>query len=173
MSADGYDGIVLLGAEGSGKSFLGNALRERGVASYRELEPILREKFGTGEAFRERLREVGEYVRASYFEQLRKSALPVAIESAGALDRPLLEALQRDYRMALVHVRTDRALCIERMASRPPGGNIGYTTDRAILSRIHDRWQRTVFPSYRFNLTVPGDDTEAAVSAIAAFLGEK
>jgi predicted ATPase len=35
-----------MGAPGSGKSFLGHHLAARGIAAYRELEPILRERFG-------------------------------------------------------------------------------------------------------------------------------
>lgn len=36
---------MLMGAPGSGKSFLGHHLAARGIAAYRELEPILRERF--------------------------------------------------------------------------------------------------------------------------------
>lgn len=120
---DRYDVITLMGPPGSGKSFLGKRLRESGVASYQELEPLLRDKFGSGEAFQARIREAGTYVWESYREQLRESELTVTIESAGVLDRPILENMQRHYRVAFVHVRTDRSVCIDRVAGRAADAN--------------------------------------------------
>ncbi len=39
--------IVLMGPPGSGKSFLGNRLKQQGIVDYVEREPILVETFGT------------------------------------------------------------------------------------------------------------------------------
>jgi hypothetical protein len=166
-----FDAVLLLGPAGSGKSFLGRRLNEREVASYVELEPILRARFGTGEAFRARLREVGAFMLGSYREQLRSSALPVAIESAGVMDRSIVELLLREHRVATVLVRTPRHVCAERVVARPAGGNISATADRELVGRFYDIWFAKVAPSYRFDLEVDGADADAAVEAIRAFLG--
>lgn len=57
-----FDAIVLMGPPGSGKSHLGRVLQERGIGSYRELEPLLRETFGSGREFNARIREAGAFV---------------------------------------------------------------------------------------------------------------
>jgi dephospho-CoA kinase len=165
-----YDAIVLMGPPGSGKSFLGRRLHQRGVVSYRELEPLLRERFGRGPDFESRLREVAVFIWGSYREQLSKSALPVAFESAGVADRPLLERLQSEYRVGLVLVRADRSLCVDRVIARPPGKNISHTTDRDALARHYDLWREKIQPSYDFVLTVDGGDAESAVTAIRDLL---
>ena len=59
---DSMDVIVLMGPPGSGKSFLCNELNARGIASYRELEPLIRKRFGDEDEMKERLREVGAFV---------------------------------------------------------------------------------------------------------------
>jgi adenylate kinase family enzyme len=168
---DRYDAVVLMGPPGAGKSFLGRKLHERGVASYRELEPMLREKFGSGEEFESRIREAGAFIWQSYRDQLSASELPVAFESAGVAERPLLEALQRDYRVALVHVRADRSVCIDRVVSRPPSADISHTTDREAIGRYYDLWQEKILPTYRFVLSVDGADPAGAVAAIGDLLG--
>ena len=167
---DRYDAIVLVGPPGSGKSFLGNQLDERDVATYRELEPLLREKFGTGEEFESRIREAGAFIWRSYQDQLSESDLPVAFESAGIADRPLVERLQRDYRVTLVYVQADRSVCIDRIISRPPESNISHTMDRDVIGRYYDLWQERVFPTYRFVLSVDGTNAEGAVVAVQRLL---
>ena len=42
-----FDVVILMGPPGTGKSYLGNRLRERGVASYLEIEPLIVEEFGS------------------------------------------------------------------------------------------------------------------------------
>ena len=165
-----YAAVLLIGPPGSGKSFLGSQLAARGVAAFTELEPLLRERFGGGEAFEGRIREAGEFVWRSYQAQLRGAERPVAFESAGVTDRVLLERLARECRVAFVHVRTARALCAERVVSRSPERNIHHTTDRERIGRHYDLWQEKVAPSFRFDLSVDGDDVEGAVAAIRELL---
>jgi adenylate kinase family enzyme len=165
-----YDAIVLMGPPGSGKSFLGNDLSRRGITSFVELEPILRQRFGTGEAFRARIREAGALLVRSYREQLARSALPVAFESTGVSDRAILEELMRDHRVGLARVKTARAICVARVVSRPAGANINETADRELVGRLYDRWTREIAPTYRFDLEVDGTDVEAAALSLRAFL---
>ena len=94
----------------------------------------------------------------------------MVFESAGVADRPLLERLQLDYRVGLVHVQTDRSLCINRVISRSPDMNISHTTDRAVLGRHYDLWQDRVLPTYAHVLSVDGGNAEGAVSAIESLL---
>lgn len=166
-----YAAVFLIGPPGSGKSFLGRRLAECGVAAFTELEPLLRERFGSGDAFEARLREAGEFVWRSYQDQLRAAEGPVAFESAGVTDRVLLERLAREHRIAFVHVRTPRALCAQRVVSRSGERNIHHTTDGERIGRHYDLWQEKVAPSFRFDLVVDGEDAPGAVSAIRALLG--
>jgi hypothetical protein len=159
-----------MGPPGSGKSFLGNYLAERAIASYVELEPVLRQRFGTGDAFRARISEVGAFLMRSYLEQLAAAALPVAFESTGVSDRPILEQLMRDYRVAYVWVNASRAICMERVVSRATGANVSETADRELVGRFYDLWHRKVAPTFRFDLEVDGTNVEGATNSLRAFL---
>jgi adenylate kinase family enzyme len=165
------DAVVLLGPPGSGKSFLGNRLAECAIASYVEVEPILRERFGAGAAFQARIREAGAFIVDFYREQLACAARPVAFESTGVVDRPLLQRLARDHSVAFVRVNAPRATCVERVVSRPSGANIASTTDRELVGRFWDRWNREIAPAFDFDLEVDGTDVEAATTSLRAFLG--
>lgn len=166
-----YDALVLIGPAGSGKSYLGTILHERGIASFRELEPLLRERFGSGREFNARIREAGAFVWSSYQEQLRQTGPTPVFGSAGVDDRPLLELLQRNHSIGFVHVDTPPELCVERAVSRPPEGNINHTTDRERMRRYMDLWRAKIFPTYDYVLTVSGDDVEGACRAIRELLG--
>jgi hypothetical protein len=166
-----FDALVLMGPAGSGKSHLGAVLHERGIARFRELEPLLREKFGSGPAFGARIREAGAFVWDSYQEQLRQTGPAPVFGSAGIDDRPLLERLQRNHSIGFVHVDTPPELCVERVVSRPPEGNINHTTDRERMRRYMDLWRAKIFPMYDYALTVSGDDVESACRAIRELLG--
>jgi hypothetical protein len=131
-----FDAIILMGPPGSGKSFLGRHLSRHAIASYVELEPVLRQTFGTGEVFRARIHEVGAFLMRSYREQLSRATLPVAFESTGVSDRIILEQLMRDHRVAVARVRADRSVCMDRVVSRPIGTNISETTDRDLGRRL-------------------------------------
>lgn len=164
------EAILLMGPPGSGKSFLGSYLDSQGIASYVELEPALREEFGQGEEFRARIQEVGAFLVRSYRDQLARSTLPVAIESTGLADRPILEQLMREHRVAIAHVKVDRSVCVERVVSRPAGKNISQSTDRDLVGRFYDMWMKTLRPSYDFDLEVDGADLHAAAATIRDFL---
>jgi len=162
------DGVVLMGPPGSGKSFLGNQLARRGIASYAELEPILVEKFGRGAEFLANKRAVVRFIRESYAQQLRDARGPVAFESTGVSDRPLLEELLREHALLLVKLETPKATCLERVASRPQDRNIG--NDREATARFYDFWYRDIEPTYDFAVSVDGTNVEAALRDVARLL---
>jgi shikimate kinase len=165
-----FDAIALVGPPGSGKSFLGNHLAALGIASYVELEPILAAKFGRGDELAARIAEAGAFVWASYEEQLRTSALAVAIETTGVEDRALLDALARRYRVAFVHVETPRSVCVERVIARGDARNISRSGDPARIGRFYDLWCEGVAPRFSFALTVDGESVDAAAREIRGFL---
>lgn len=165
------EAIVLMGPPGAGKSHLGRRLREAGVALYQEMEPELRQRFGTGREFESRIAEVGAFLWSAYQDQLRAAWKVVAFESGGVADRALLEALQRRHRVALVHVDTPRDVCAQRVVERGPARNISHTTDPDPVRQHYDFWRAKILGSYEFALTVDGVDAEAALREIEACLG--
>jgi hypothetical protein len=146
-----------MGVPGAGKSYLAARLHERGIGAFRELEPELRERFGSGAEFNAHIREAGAFVWQSYQEQLAAGGPTPIFGSAGVDDRVLLELLDRRYAIAFIHVR-------------PPEQNINHTTDRERVGRSHDLWYAKIFPTYRFALTVDGEDASGACDSIAGFL---
>lgn len=165
-----WDAVVLMGPPGSGKSFLGNHLAAEGIVEYRELEPLLRREFGAREAFLERKHAAGAFIARSYREQLAGARLPVAIESTGISDRPILEPLLREHPVAIAHLHADRALCVERVVTRPTGRNISDTDDRERVGAFYDYWTREIAPGWSFDLTLDGSDVELASQQLRAFL---
>ena len=165
----GVRGVVLMGPPGSGKSFIGTRLAELGLASYVELEPILVEKFGTGAQFLANKDAAVRFIAQSYDEQLSAPGRAVALESTGVSDRPLLERLLRRHRLLLVRVNTPREVCVERVATRARGRNIG--NDAEAAGRFHDFWHATIEPTYDFACAVDGTHLDEAVDSIASLLG--
>ena len=159
-----------MGPPGSDKSFLGTRLARDGVVSYLELEPLLREMFGAEDAFLANKRGALEFIVRSYRDQLAASERPVAIETTGVSDRPILEQLARERQIAIAHVKADRDVCVDRVVSRPVGRNISATTDRERVGRFWDLWHERIAPTYRFDLVLDGQDVEAATAAVRRFL---
>ncbi len=162
-----------MGPPGSGKSFLGAHLARAGLGSYRELEPILREKFGAEDTFLSNKRAALEFLVRSYRDQLAHAERPVAIETTGVSDRPILEQLAREHRVAIAHVNADRAVCVDRVVARPPGRNISATVDRERVGAFYDLWHERIAPTYRFDLVLDGGDVEAATAALRRLLEER
>jgi hypothetical protein len=96
--------------------------------------------------------------------------LPVTLESTGVSDRRLLDALSREYRVAMARIRADRQLCIERLIARPRGKNISNSDDPDLIGRFYDHWCDKVAPTYTFDLEIDGSDARAATQAIRGFL---
>jgi shikimate kinase len=168
-----FDALVLMGPPGSGKSFLGRHLAATRVAAYVEMEPLLAERFGRGEAFAARIAEAGAFLWSSYVDQLATSKLPVAFESTGVSDRALLDALHRSYRVAFVRVETPRFVCAERVVTRGTRRNIASTDDAERVGRFYDLWCERVAPTLRFDAIVDGADVAAAAQVIREMLERK
>ena len=168
---DPLEVVVLMGPPGTGNSYIGNRLSERGIASYLEIEPLIVEKFGSD--LESQAAEVGAYLWRSYRQQLKDAEGVVVFESAGIADRPLHEYFDNTYRTARVLVNADRSLCIDRDVARGPSKNISHTRDRDLLGRPYDWGQATIAPSYDYVLTLDGGDCERAIADLQGLLAVK
>jgi len=153
-----------MGPPGSGKSTLGNELNNRGFATYTELEPLIVEMFGQGEAFVPKRPQAHRWIRNFYRQQLAEANLPVVIETTGIGDREFLQELAQSYSLLLVMVKTSRDICLDRIRTRPKGRNVG--APGKPVQEFHDYWHSQIKPTYEFNLSVSGTDLERALRAI-------
>jgi hypothetical protein len=163
-----YAAVVLMGPFGSGKTHLGHGLSAAGVADYIELEPTVYRLFSDGRELD--LARATRFIRDHYHEQLAAGRGPVAFESTGVTQRPLLLEVLDRYEVALVRVVTPREVCLERIAVRHAGGDVESEVDNA--RRFFDFWTREIAPTYAFALEVSGTDEGAAVDAIASLLAD-
>src|SRR5687767_1611426 len=116
--------IILIGPPGAGKSYLGRALAERGIAHYTELEPILMRRFGQGAQFAQHKLAALAFLRDHYHQELQQTGHVVVIESTGLSDRPIIEAIAQQYRCLFVKVDAAKDLCLTRVAQRERGRNV-------------------------------------------------
>jgi len=155
------DAIILMGSFGSGKSYLGRRLGAEGIAAYIELEPVIYDLFGKGDAFN--LEEATKYLRQSYYDQLSGQGL-VAFESTGVVQRPLLLEIMEKYEIGLVHVVTAKDICLERVANRNLDSNNPIDLSKA--AEFFDYWNNEIAPTYSFALEVDGTDEKPAIQLI-------
>lgn len=166
--AGGFEGVVLMGPPGSGKSYLGRALRDAGIARYEEIEPLLVARFGTGAAFAARKDEALAFIREQYARSLDAQGPPVVIETTGLSDRPMLDHFAARNRLAFVALDTPREVCVERVMARAPGANLSNDVDAA--GRFHDYWHAEVADSYTFELRIGGLDHIVDFAQVGALL---
>ena len=162
------DAILLMGPPGSGKSTLGNELYKRGLATYTELEPLIVEMFGRGEAFVPKRPQAHRWIRNFYRQQLAEANLPIVIETTGIGDRAFLQELAQSYVLMLVMLDTPRDLCLDRVHSRPKGHHV--SAPGKPVDEFYDDWHSQTKPTYEFDLSVSGTDLEQAVGAVHSAL---
>jgi adenylate kinase family enzyme len=162
------DGVVLMGPVGCGKSTLGAALHERGIAHFEEMEPLLLARYGGREGFIARKAEALEYVSDYYLRELRENMLPVALQATGLSDAQLLSNIALLYRLRYARINTPRDICVARVLARSQGENFNNDPDYA--TSFHDYWHAAIAPGWNFDLELSGIDLEADVGRVVAAL---
>jgi predicted kinase len=157
--------ILLMAPPGSGKSTLGNELNRQGVASYTELEPKLMELFGEGEEFAKNRPTAHLWIWDFYRRALKETRLPVVMETTGIAGRDFIEEMRARYRLLFVKLDTPKAICLERVRTRPRGRHVN-DADEAFFENFYTHWHTNVAPTYDFGLTVSGTDLSSDVSLI-------
>jgi predicted kinase len=157
--------ILLMAPPGSGKSTLGNELNRLGIASYTELEPKLIQLYGEGEEFAKHRSTAHLWIWDFYRNELMQSTLPVVMETTGIAGREFINEMCSQYGVLFTKLNTPRAICLERVRSRPRGRNINAGTE-AYFGKFYDTWHSNVAPTYDFGLTVSGTDLVADVRLI-------
>jgi shikimate kinase len=82
-----------MGPPGCGKSHLGRALHAAGVCDYRELEPELMARFGMDAQFQANKAAALAFIENELTAQMDGAATPVAVETTGLSDEPMLRRL--------------------------------------------------------------------------------
>lgn len=157
-----------MGPPGSGKSTLGNALEKTGLGSYTELEPLVVEKFGEGDAFIPNRPRAHAWIRNFYREQVRTCHLPVVYETTGIGDREFINELSQQYALLFCKVVASKTLCLDRIRTRSKGRNVNaspYTP-----GDFYDFWYAEIEPTYGFDVSAPGTDIEKSLLCIEAAL---
>lgn len=160
------DGIILMGPFGSGKSYLGRALCEAGVAHYLELEPIIYERFRTDDDID--VAQATAFIRQSYHDQIAERTKPVAFESTGVVQRPLLLDMMATYSLALVRICIPKSVCLARVEKRNATSHHPITPENA--ANFYDYWHNEIAPTYTFALNVDGTDVNSAIHKIEKFV---
>jgi shikimate kinase len=152
--------IVLMGASGSGKTYIGRLLGSFPSFVFVEIERALVRRYGSRDSFimqkEAALVEVEREVRF----RAEDSSVPIVIEASGLSDGPMLRRLCQDFRVLLVKVSASRQLCIERVSTRKRGENL--SNDASETGPFYDFWAREVEPLYRFDLEIESDGNDDA-----------
>ncbi len=166
------DFVVLMGPPGAGKTRLAERARAELGLSFTSLEPEPIRPFGRGAEFARHKSEALAILEAALLAQHRQGPRPVLIESTGLSDRPILERLATDHRVALLRLGASASTCLWRVSERARGVHHDDDLDRARIQIDH--WFRTVAPGYRYDRTIwndgPGEDP---VAVLARFLEER
>jgi shikimate kinase len=115
--------IVLLGAPGSGKSSIGEALGRRGVR-WRNWEQTLVERWGSRDEFLDHKAAALEHHHRELAAWIASDPAPCAIETTGLSDHEWLQELRGTYVTVIVRVDVDEATATHRMRSRQPGRHL-------------------------------------------------
>ena len=161
-----FDGIILMGPFGSGKSYLGRRLNELGIARYVDLEPIVYDRFADGDDFD--LDAATDFIRNHYHQQLSSGDGAAAFESTGVVQRPLLLDMMAQYEIALVRVCTPGDTCLERVRLRNVAAIRPIIMENA--ENFFDYWTNEIAPTWTFMLEVDGTDEATAINKIRSLL---
>jgi shikimate kinase len=115
--------IVLLGAPGSGKSSIGEALGRRGVR-WRDWERILVERWGSRYEFLDHKAAALENHHRELAAWIASDPAPCAIETTGLSDHEWLRQLRRTNGTVVARLQIDEATAMQRMRSRPRGRHL-------------------------------------------------
>ena len=131
--------VVLLGAPGSGKSSIGEALARRGVR-WRDWEQTLVERWGSRDGFLEHKGAALEEHHRELAAWITSDPAPCAIETTGLSDREWLEQLRRTNVTVIVRLDVDEATATHRMRSRQQGRHLSDDPlhQRAVWEAFHE-----------------------------------
>jgi shikimate kinase len=150
-----------MGPPGCGKSYLGRLLDLQGILGFKDLEPALMARFGTGEEFAAQKQEALDYIEEMYLRQLTVTDKPLGIQSTGLSDREILIRLAREYRIIFAAIDTPKDVCISRVAARLPGSNLNNDPD--FTAGFYDLWKSKIAPSWSFDLHLNGLDSQSSL----------
>lgn len=146
--------LILLGANGAGKTTIGRMLATRFGGHFFSPEEFFMARYPTLEDYRADRDTVyhalEEHVRAAVQETV------VILEEVGLSDvsRTMIEHLQRDYRVRLVKVMADEAICLRRVAARGTHHNFPKAPD--FVTYVHDAFLKQAI--YPFDLEIQNED---------------
>jgi shikimate kinase len=154
--------VVLLGAPGSGKSTVGEALGRRGLR-WRDLEPEILARWDSLAGFAARKAEALPELHAEILAWVAGPGAPAVVESTGLSDAPLLDALARDHDCLVVRLDVSAAGAAARVAGREAGRHL--SDDAGANRAVWQAFQDVVVPSRCADLVL---DTEALAPGAVA-----
>jgi shikimate kinase len=147
--------LVLLGPPGSGKSHLAALLVQRLGLDWIEHEAVLLARWGSRAAFLANKAEALAALEQDLLSRVGARRRTVVFESTGLSDRPMLERLALEHRVAIVKLHAPRELCETRVSHRERGRH--FDDDPSNAARFHDLWTTQVAPGWHADLDVLND----------------
>jgi shikimate kinase len=131
--------VVLIGAPGSGKSSIGEALARRGVR-WRDWERTLVERWGSRDEFLDHKAVALEQHHEELAAWIASDPAPCAIETTGLSDHEWLLELRHTNGTVVVRLQIDEATAMQRMRSRPRGRHLSDDPvhQRGVWEAFHD-----------------------------------